>query len=139
MLCLTSLALPYASKLEEQLFYNLGHFGATYLYQTYLNIGMTSDAWTHNIYTPDDSKHFLQVNISFLDTSKNLLTQMTEFAISSDDRDTFIKMIAIIDDLRNEADFMLKYIGSRNEKDMNQYDSYRKTAWDKISKLMNIK
>jgi hypothetical protein len=34
---------------------------------------------------------------------------------------------------------MLKYIGSRNEKDMNQYDSYRKTAWDKISKLMNIK
>jgi hypothetical protein len=50
-----------------------------------------------------------------------------------------MEMISIIDDLTGEADNMLKYIGSRNQNDIDQYETHRKQAWTKITKLMDIK
>jgi hypothetical protein len=129
----------YSTKLEEKLFYGIGHFGATFLYQTYLNIGMISDIWTHNIYTPEDAKSLLNTNISFLNASKKNLQELTEFSISNEDRGTFMEMISIIDELSGEADNMLKYIGSRDQNDIDQYENHRKQAWAKITKLMDIK
>ena len=139
LLVLSLSLFPYGSKLEEKLFYGMGHFGATFLYQSYLNIGMVSDAWTHNIYTPDDSKTFLNGNLSFLATSKKLLQELSEFSISKEDRATFLEMIAIIDNLKGEAENMLKYIAGRDQKDLDRYDGFRTKAWAQISKLMDIK
>lgn len=130
---------PYNTKLEEKLFYGMGHFGATFLYQTYLNIGMISDIWTNNIYTPEDAKSLLTTNLSFLNTSKKILQELNEFAITNEDRGTFMEMVTIIDDLASEADNMLKYMADRNKQDLDQYEVYRKQAWAKISKLMDIK
>ena len=130
---------PYNSKLEEKMFYSMGHFGATFLYQTYLNIGMVSDIWTHNIYSPEDAKSLLTTNLSFLASSKKNLQELTEFSINNEDRGTFMEMIAIIDDLTGEADYMLKYISSRSQNDVDQYEVHRKQAWAKITKLMDIK
>jgi len=129
----------YSSKLEEKLFYCMGHFGATFLYQSYLNIGMVSDTWTHNIYSPDDSKSFLNASLSFLDTSRKLLKELIDFSISKEDRTTFLKMIAIIDNLKGEGDCMLKYMANREQKDLDMYEKYRTQAWAQISKLMDIK
>ena len=130
---------PYSSKLEEKLFYCMGHFGATFLYQSYLNIGMVSDTWTHNIYSPEDSKSFLNANLSFLGTSRKLLKELTDFSISKEDRVTFLEMIAIIDHLKGEGECILKYMASREQKDLDQYEKYRTQAWAQISKLMDIK
>jgi hypothetical protein len=129
----------YSSKLEEKLFYSLGHFGAAFLYQTYLNIGMVSDIWTHNIYTPEDAKSLLDTNLSFLETSKKNLQELTEFSITNEDRDTFLEMISIIDDLTAEADSMLKYMAGRAQGDLDRYELHRKQGWAKITKLMDIK
>ena len=129
----------YSSKLEEKLFFGMGNFGAVFLYQSYLNIGMISDIWTHNIYSPEDAKSFLNTNLSFLETSKKHLQELNDFSITNEDRKTFLEMISIIDDLKGEADYMLRYIGSRDQKDIDQYELYRKQAWAKISKLMDIK
>lgn len=130
---------PNNSKLEEKLLYGMGHFGAAFLYQTYLNIGMISDIWTNNIYTPEDAKSLLTTNLSFLNTSKKFLQELSEFAIANEDRGTFLEMISIIDDLTGEADNMLKYMADRNKQDLDQYEVFRKEAWAKISKLMDIK
>jgi hypothetical protein len=130
---------PYSSKLEEKMFYGMGNFGATFLYQTYLNIGMISDIWTHNIYSPEDAKSLLDTNLSFLKTSKKILQELTDFSITNEDRGTFLEMISIIDDLTEEADYMLKYVGNRNQNDIDQYEKYRKQSWAKITKLMDIK
>lgn len=129
----------YGSKLEEKLFYCMGHFGATFLYQSYMNIGLVSDSWTNNVYTPDDAKSFLSANLSFLETSKKLLKELTDFSISAEDRGTFLEMLAIIENLKNEAEFMLKYISARLPEDLNQYDKFRTQAWAQIAKLMDIK
>ena len=129
----------YSSKLEEKLFFGIGHFGTAFLYQSYLNIGMISDIWTHNVYSPEDAKSFLNANLSFLTTSKKILQELTDFSITNEDRGTILEMISIVDDLKGEADYMLKYIGSRVQNDIDQYEVYRKQAWAKISKLMDIK
>lgn len=129
----------YGSKLEEKMFFGMGNFGAAFLYQTYLNIGMVSDTWTHNVYTPDDTKSMLNANISLLNTSRKILQELTDFAITQEDRGTFLEMIAIIDDLAGEADQMLKYMAGRAQKDLDRYETYRQQAWAKISKLMDIK
>lgn len=129
----------YSSKLEEKLFYGIGHFGATFLYQSYLNIGMISDTWTHNIYSPADAKSFLNANLSFLETSKKLLKELTDFSITNEDRGTFLEMIAIIDNLSNEAEYMLKYMANRDQNDLNQYEKFRTQSWAQIAKLMDIK
>jgi hypothetical protein len=130
---------PYNTKLEEKLFYGMGHFGAAFLYQTYLNIGMISDIWTHNIYSPEDAKSLLGTNLSFLQTSKKNLQELAEFSITVEDRGTFMEMIAIVDDLTGEADNMLAYIASRAQPDLDKYELHRKQAWAKITKLMDIK
>ena len=139
LLVLSLCLFPYGSKLEEKLFYGMGHFGATFLYQSYLNIGMVSDAWTHNIYTPEDSKTFLNGSLSFLATSRKLLQELSEFSISQEDRATFMEMIAISDNLKGEAECMLKYIAGRDQKDLDAYDHFRTRSWAQISKLMGIK
>jgi len=142
VMMLAVLLLPawsYSSKLEEKLFYNLGHFGASFLYQTYFSIGMVSDAWTYNTYKPEDAKTILNTNVTFLETSRKLLTELTDFSINIDDRKTFFEMISIVDDLKSEAEYMLKYITSRNKADVDTYDRFRQSAWAKIAKLMDIK
>jgi hypothetical protein len=139
LLVFTISLFPYSSKLEEKLFFCMGHFGATFLYQSYLNIGMISDTWTHNIYSPEDSKSFLNANLSFLDTSRKLVKELTDFSISKEDRTTFLEIIAIIDNLKGEAEYMLKYMAGREQKDLDQYEKYRTQAWGQISKLMDIK
>jgi hypothetical protein len=130
---------PYDTKLDEKLFYDMGHFGAAFLYQTYLNIGMVSDIWTHNIYSPEDAKTLLNTNLSLLKTSKKNLQELTEFAITNEDRRTFMEMTSIIDDLSGEGDNMLKYMSGRVQSDLDQYEMHRKQAWAKITKLMDIK
>ncbi|MCX6557940.1 MAG: hypothetical protein NTW95_10995 [Candidatus Aminicenantes bacterium] len=139
LLVLAVSLFPYSSKLEEKLFYSLGHFGATFLYQTYLNIGMISDIWTHNIYSPEDAKSLLGTNLSFLQASRKNLQELTEFSINNEDRGTFMEMIAIVDELTGEADYMLAYVASRSQDDIDQYEVHRKQAWAKITKLMDIK
>ena len=122
---------PYSSKLEEKLFFGMGHFGAAFLYQSYMNIGMISDIWTHNIYSPEDAKSFLNANLSFLKASKKILQELTDFAITNEDRGTFLEMISIVDDLADEADSMLAYMGNRIQKDIDQYEKYPQTGLGK--------
>ncbi len=129
----------YSSKLEEKMFFSMGNFGAAFLYQTYLNIGMIADIWTQNIYSPDDAKSLLNTNLSFLKTSRKIVKELTDFSITQEDRGTFLEMISIMDDLTGETESLLKYIASRAQNDINQYETFRKQAWTKISKLMDIK
>jgi hypothetical protein len=140
LIMIFSLSLfSYDSKLEEKLFYCIGHFGATFLYQSYLNIGMVSDAWTHSIYTPDDSKALIGGTLAFLETSRKQVKELSDFSIPASDRSTLMEMIAIMDNLKGQAEAMLKYMGNRDPKDLERYEAFRTQAWAQISKLMDIK
>lgn len=139
MFIVTLLTAGYASKLEEKLFYNQGYFGATFLYQTYFTIGMASDAWTKNIYTPKNTRIILKTSQNFLDIAIKTLNELSDFAISNEDRNTLLQMIDIAGDLKNQSLFMNRYIDSRNQQDLDDYEHYRKDAWRKISVLMDLK
>jgi hypothetical protein len=129
----------YNSKLEEKLFYNQGFFGASFLYQTYFCNGMTSDAWTNKAYTTENAKSILQANKNLLEISIKTLNELALFSITTEDRNTLIQMVDIASDLNNQASFMISYIDSQNQEDLKQYNIYRKSAWDKIKTLMDIK
>jgi len=128
----------YSSKLEEKMFFAMGNFGAAFLYQTYLNIGMVSDVWTNSTYTPEDAKSLLNTNLSFLKTSIKIVRELTDFSIAAEDRATFLEMISIMDDLTVEAESLLAYMADRAQKDLERYETHRKQAWAKIAKLMDI-
>jgi hypothetical protein len=129
----------YSSKLEEKLFYNQGFFGAAFLYQTYFNIGMASDSWTNNTYTPQNTRTILQASTNFLDISIKTLNELIQFSISIEDRNTLLQMIDIARDLKNQSSFMTQYIDTRNKQDLDNYEYYRQEAWKKISTLMDLK
>lgn len=144
LLCLVfwmaaTMIFGYSSKLEEKLFYNQGFFGAAFLYQTYFTIGMASDAWTNNIYKADNTRTILQTCVNFLALSVKTLRELSQFSISSDDRNTLVQMIDISEDLKKQGSFMIAYINSKNQSDLTQYEHYRKQAWGKISRLMDLK
>jgi hypothetical protein len=135
----SSIALGYSSKLEEKLFYNQGFFGAAFLYQTYFTIGMASDAWTNSTYKAENARTILQTCVNFLALSVKTLRELAQFQISSDDRNTLLQLIDISSDLKNQGSFMIKYINSKNKSDIEQYELFRKQAWKKISRLMDLK
>jgi hypothetical protein len=132
-------AFAYDTKLEEKLFYSVGHFGACFLYQTYMSIGLTSDAWVDKSMEPDKAQTILNENLTFLDVSLKVLNDLKSFPMNRSDNDTLRDMISIVRDLKVEADQMLLYIKDRNQTNVNQYDRARLQAWDKIKKLMGIK
>lgn len=138
ILACTFLTASYDSKLEEKLFYNQGFFGATFLYQTYFTIGMASDAWTNNTYTIQNTKTILQTSTNFLDISIKTLTELTQFSISVEDRNTLMQMIDIARDLKNQSSCITRYIDSRKKQDLDDFEYYRQEAWKKISTLMDL-
>lgn len=139
VLICTSLMAGYGSKLEEKLFYNQGFFGATFLYQTYFTIGMSSDAWTNNSYTPQNTKTILKTSTNFLDISIKTLNELIQFSISNEDRNTLLQMVDIARDLKGQSACMTRYIDSRNQADLDNYEHHRQEAWKKISILMDLK
>lgn len=138
VICSVTLS-SYSSKLEEKLFYNQGFFGAAFLYQTYFTIGMASDAWTNSIYNADNTRTILQTSVNFLALSEKTLRELSLFSISSDDRNTLLQMIDISEDLKKQGEFMITYLDSKEQSDLSQYELYRKQAWEKISRLMDLK
>jgi hypothetical protein len=139
LLCLSLTVSSYSSKLEEKLFYNQGFFGAAFLYQTYFTIGMASDTWSNGTYKAENSRTIIQTCVDFLALSEKTLKELSQFSITSDDRNTLLQMIDIATDLKNQGSFMLSYMNSKNESDLEQYELSRKQAWEKISRLMDLK
>ncbi len=129
----------YSSKLEEKLFYNEGYFGTVFLYQAYLNIGMASDLWVKNIYTPKNAKVILRTIKNFLTSSEKNLKELSDFSISLSDRNTLLQLMDISKDLNKEVGFMLIYMDSRLKKDLEQYEKFRKQSWSKLKSLMGLK
>ena len=140
ILILTPLLVQPAqdSKLESKLFYSLGHFSAKFLYQTYLNIGLISDAWVNNAYSPEDTKSLLQNNLSQLQVSKETLVELSEFSIADANRRGLLVMASIVDDLYIQAEAMLNFIVSRNDEDKKKYKLSRERSWEKIKSLLGL-
>lgn len=139
ILIVSMMLSSYSSKLEEKLFYNQGFFVAAFLYQTYFTIETASDAWTQGSYTLEKTHTILQTSVNFLDLSVKTLKELTLFSIITDDRNTLLQMIDIASDLKNQGSFMIQYMSSKNKKDLDNYELYRKQAWEKISHLMGLK
>ena len=139
LLIALSTVFAYSSRMEEKLFYNQGFFGASFLYQTYFCNGMASDAWTKETYTAENAKIILQSNRKLLELSIKTLNELTLFSISAEDRNTLLQMVDIAEDLKKQSIFMISYIDSQNQDDLNQYNYYRTSAWEKVKKLMDIK
>ena len=129
----------YDTKLEEKLFYGVGHFGSAMLYQSFINIGVIADGYAKKIYPAEQAKAILQTSTHFLTLSENVLKELSAFSISETDRKTLTDMRDIVNDLRQEADHFMKYLTSKKDEDVKNFDSFRVSAWGKIRKMMDIK
>ncbi|MFH2107468.1 MAG: hypothetical protein ABII93_02260 [Chrysiogenia bacterium] len=138
-LALTTPALFSAgSALEGKLLFGIGHFGARYLYHTYLTIGLVSDAWAANAKSPEDTKAIVQRTAVFLQASIKYFNELKDFALSADDRQYILGMNSACRDLLGQAESFLKYIDKRRDSDRQAFSRYRDSAWAKIAKLNGL-
>ena len=138
-LALTTPALfSAASALEGKLLFGIGHFGARYLYHTYLTIGLVSDAWAANAKSPEDTKAIVQRTAVFLQASIKYFNELKDFALSADDRQYILGMNSACRDLLALAESFLKYIDKRRDSDRQAFARYRDSAWAKIAKLNGL-
>ena len=141
LLCLV-LAAPAlfsaGSALEGKLLFGIGHFGARYLYHSYLTIGLVSDAWAANAKSPEDTKAIVQRTAVFLQASIKYFNELKDFALSADDRQYILGMNSACRDLLGQAESFLKYIDQRRDSDRLAFKRYRDSAWAKIAKLNGL-
>ncbi len=126
----------YSSKIEEKLIFNQGYFGTVSLYQSYLNIGMITDLWSKKIYTLENSKEILKMVKEFMGGAISNLKELSELQMTKSDKDGILQLMNISKDLYDEAAYILKYMDSKVESDLEQYHYFRKMAWEKLQKLM---
>ncbi|MEN8154601.1 MAG: hypothetical protein ABFR75_11330 [Acidobacteriota bacterium] len=126
----------YSSKTEEKLFFNQGYFGTVSLYQSYLNIGMVTDLWSKKIYTPENSKEILKMIKGFMSGAIGNLKDLSELQMTKSDKEGILQLMNISKDLYDEAVYILKYMDSKDQSDLDQYQYFRKMAWKKLQDLM---
>ena len=129
---------PGSAPLEGKLLFGIGHFGARYLYHSYLTIGLVSDAWAANVKSPEDTKAIVQRTAVFLQASIKYFNELKDFALSADDRQYILGMNSACRDLLALAESFLNYIDKRRDSDRQAFARYRDSAWAKIAKLNGL-
>lgn len=126
------------SALEGKLLFGIGHFGARYLYHTFLTIGLTTDAWAANAKTPQDTKEIIQRTAGYLEASIQYFNDLKDFALESEDRQYVLEMNLACADLLKMTTSFLSYMGARRDNDRQAFSDARESAWKRIAKLNGL-
>lgn len=118
----------------------IGAFGASNIYLTYLSMGVLADGYENKVYEKNRAQQAVQEILSLASVSKNYLEKLIkERVLTGDDVRFGREMIRTYNLLIQEGNAFVRYISSNNRRDAEEFQSYRKQAWDKISALLGLK
>ena len=124
---------------DEVYLKTIGGFGGSYVYMTYAYIGVTADAFSKNIYKPDQVKVMMDESVTMIDNLMELLTKVQGTDIVDDDKAFVGAMLEILNLLKSEAQALSAFSISQNPADVEKYDQARKDVWPQIKQLLKIK
>ena len=114
----------------------IGSISGSFVYTAYGYIGASADAFSKNLYSPEQLRSMMSEMISLLDVVEESLRTLPK--LTTDDRQTIYSLIEILNLLKKEADALAAYSASKNQSDANTYDKNRKEAWSKIQITLGI-
>lgn len=118
----------------------VGGLSAQGVYLTYVSIGTLADGYVYKAFNKKMATSLLGEYIGLAGNSKNLLKKLIDQKIVSGRDINFVKDLIITYDLLiAEANAFRQYVATDDKNQIKIYDSNRKKAWAKISKLLNIK
>ncbi|MBL7793159.1 MAG: hypothetical protein JNK77_12595 [Saprospiraceae bacterium] len=119
---------------------SIGSISAVALYNSYTTLGILADAYEHEAYESDYVIRLLDEQISLHDNMKTSYNKLLSsgFVTSADDKKFVLEAIATFDILKNEAEAFQSYVDTGDTKYSNQFQEYRKLAWERIADLLGI-
>lgn len=120
----------------------MGSISSLMIYNTYVTIGSIADMYTTETIKKDHALELCSEQVAMLEVVrkavKKVLDDNDKGALGNDDK-AYIKDLSIaIGHLKEQAANLEKYLNSGNESDAQQYQKYRKAAWNKIAQILDL-
>lgn len=103
--------------------------------QSVLIVGMTSDAFVKDVYTPDQVQTFVKATIAQLDAVKGLLQKMRDAGLSDEDDASIEKFIDFYGLVQDEAKALGKFVTKRGAAEAKAFEKARDAALKALDKL----
>lgn len=118
----------------------IGASSGLLLYNTYLTIGSTSDAYVGECYKGDLVKTILNEQIASIEAVSESYTSLLSsgFLTDAGDKSFVGDIVVTLGYLKNQAKSLNDYVDSGSTSDSDKYEYNRNEAWKKISKLLDL-
>ena len=129
-----------AQKGKDEALEAIGGSCSLLLYNTYIIVGMTADAYADEVYSGEKATQIVGEQLDGIETIEKQYSALINSGFLTEPSDVqfieeFIKTYALV---RYEADALVKFIQSGTAEDSAEYDRYRQMAWAKISELLGF-
>jgi hypothetical protein len=123
----------------------VGGMTAVHLYQSYINIGLITDAWEFDVYSESETKKLLSTVLGLMDTVDRQVARLPDSDLGPEDRKRVAQFRQLSALLRVQAKEIRAYWDTP-EKDVTgqkehigKYKQAREEAWAGIREMLNIK
>lgn len=117
----------------------IGTLSASDVYVKYIAIGALGDAYNGGVYKEALLQQTAIQLSNLCDVTKESFVQMKQNGtLTGEDVRYAIKMIETYGYLKSQSDALLQYSKTSDVKDANNYETYRKLAWENIKQLLNL-
>jgi hypothetical protein len=140
LLVLTVLAglVPLAAADTDAYLETIGALDASNMYMTYLALGVTADTFEFGNYNAETTKSIAGEIKGLSQSSRDTLKKIVDKGLArGDDKALLLEMITVHELLISQSAELEKYVD--DPKGANDFQSYRKKAWEKIKVILNIK
>ena len=129
-----------AQKGKDEALEALGGSCGLLLYNTFIIVGITADAYSAGTYDADKANQIIGEQLGGVETVEQQYNALVASGFLTDPSDVkFIKeTVKAFDLVRAEANALLAFIQSGSDEDGAEYDSYRQKAWTEISRLLGF-
>jgi hypothetical protein len=142
LLMMVSLAMgAQAQKGKDQALEALGGSCGLLLYNTYMIVGMTADAFAEGVYDVDKSTQILDEQSAGIGAVKEQYNALLSsgFLTAESDQQFIKETLDAFDLVVLEIESLEKYLSTSSPKDADEYEANRQEAWAEIARLLDIK
>jgi len=123
---------------SDRLLEALGCQSAVHLYQSYLNIGLMSDAVAHKNCTPEEGSNMLNTVAGLMDVVDKQLEGLNKTDFRAEDKEGVQRIRAIASMMRVQVASLQAYWLTGDSQHADRYQKTREQAWGEISKILGL-
>jgi hypothetical protein len=129
---------PLAAADADSYLETIGALDASNMYMTYLALGVTGDTFEYGNYNAETTKSIAGEIKGLSQSSRDSLKKIIDAGLArGEDKALLLEMITVHELLISQAAELEKYVD--DPKGVNDFQAYRKKAWEKIKIILNIK